>query len=70
MIRIVMACSIQSPKYLYRDLEIRNHPKYSIVVIGQNTKKSPGAMIRLAVKQTPAKNYPLTLVGKTLQCAK
>ena len=41
-----------------------DHPKYCIVEIGQNTKKSPGDLIRLAVTQTPVENYKLTLVWK------
>ena len=39
-----------------------DHPKYSIVVIGQNTKKSPGDLRRLAVTQTPVENHQLTLM--------
>ena len=39
----------------------RDHPKYSIVQIGQNTEKSPGDLRRLAVTQTPIKNYQLML---------
>ena len=38
------------------------HPNYSIIVIGQNTKVSPGDLRRLAVTQTPAKNYQLKLM--------
>ena len=37
-----------------------DHPKYSIVEIGQNTKKSPGDLKRLAL--TPMKNDQLTLL--------
>ena len=43
-----------------------DHPNYSIVEIGQNTRKSPGDLRRLAVTQTSARNHQLTLVGKTL----
>ena len=39
-----------------------DHPNYSIIEIGQNTKKSPGDLRRLAVTQTPMKNHLLTLV--------
>ena len=47
------------------DLEIIgrvNTPNYSIVKIGQNTEKSPGYLMRLAVTQTPAENHQLTLM--------
>ena len=39
-----------------------DHPNYSIVEIGQNTKKSPADLRRLAVTQTPVENHQLTLV--------
>ena len=32
-----------------------DHPEYSIIKIGLNTKKSPGDLRRLAVTQTPVK---------------
>ena len=35
------------------DIDIRGHLKYSIVKIGQNTKRSPGDLRRLDVRQTP-----------------
>ena len=38
-----------------------DHPNYSIIEIGQNTKKSPGDLRRLAVTQTPVENHELTL---------
>ena len=38
-----------------------NHLNYRIVEIGHNTKKSPGDLRRLAVTQTPLKDYQLTL---------
>ena len=44
-----------------------DHPNYSIVEIGQKTKKSPGDMRRLVVTQTPVENHRLTLVGKNSQ---
>ena len=47
-----------------------DRPKYSIVEIGQNTKKSPGDLRRLVVTQTPVKNHQLTLVWKTLKWVK
>ena len=45
----------------------RDHPDYSIFKIGQNTKKSPWNLRRLAVTRTPLRNYQLTLVWKTLK---
>ena len=44
-----------------------DHSKFNIVEIGQNTEKSPGDLRRLAVTQTPMKNYRLMLVRKTLK---
>ena len=38
-----------------------DRPKYSIVDIGQNTKKSPG-LRKLAVTHTPVRNHLLVLV--------
>ena len=40
----------------------RDYPNDSIIENGQNTKKSPGDLRRLAVTQTPVKNYQLTLM--------
>ena len=64
------ALSTQSRKDWYKDgrtwrLEraIGNYLNSSIVEIGQNTKKSPGDLRRLAVTQNPAENHQLTLVG-------
>ena len=42
-----------------------NHSNSGIVEIGQNTKKSPGDLTRLAVTQTLVKDHQLTLVWKT-----
>ena len=42
-----------------------DHRNNSIVKIGQNTKKSPGDLRRLAVTSTPVENYKLRLVWKT-----
>ena len=39
-----------------------DHPNYSIVEIGQNTKRIPADLRRLANTQIPVKNYQLTLV--------
>ena len=38
----------------------------SIIENGQNTKKRPGDLKRLAVTQTPVKNHRLTLMWKVL----
>ena len=43
-----------------------DHPNYSIIENGQNTEKSPGDLRKLAVTQTPVKDYQLTLMWKTL----
>ena len=43
-----------------------DHPNNYIIENGQNTEKSPGDLRRLAVSQTPMKNYQLTLMWKTL----
>ena len=39
-----------------------DHPSYNIIEIGQNTKKSPEDLRRLAVTMTPVENHQLTLV--------
>ena len=39
-----------------------DNPKYSIVEISHRTEKIPENLKRLAVSQTPVKDYPLTLV--------
>ena len=44
-----------------------DHPNYSVVEIGQNTKKSPGDLISRTGTQTPEENYQLTLARKTLK---
>ena len=44
-----------------------DHSIYSIVKIGQDTKKSPGNLRGLAITQTPVKNHQLSLVCKTLK---
>ena len=45
------------------DLEVGgDHPNYYIIENGQNTEKSPGNLRRLAVTQTPVKDYQLTLM--------
>ena len=41
-----------------------DHLNYCIIKIGQNTEKCPGDLRRIAVTQTPVKNYWPTLVGK------
>ena len=40
-----------------------DHPNYCIIENGQNTKKSPGDLRRLAVSQTLVKNHQLKLRG-------
>ena len=47
------------------DLEIGDHPNYSIIEVSQNTEKSPGDLRRLAITQTPVKDHQLMLVLKT-----
>ena len=44
-----------------------DHPNYSIIQIGQNAKKKPGDLRRLAVTQAPVENHQLKLVWKTLK---
>ena len=43
-----------------------DHPNDSIIEDGQNTEKSLGPLGRLAVAQSPVKDYQLTLMWKTL----
>ena len=47
-----------------------DHLNYNIDEIGQNTKKSPGDVRRLAVTQTPVENHHRTMVFKTLKWVK
>ena len=42
-----------------------NHPNYSIVEIGQNTKKNPENVRTLILTQTLVRNYQLTPMRKT-----
>ena len=44
-----------------------DHPNYSIAEIGQNTKKTPGDLRRLADTQTPVKDHQVALMGKILK---
>ena len=46
-----------------------DHPDH-IIKIGLNTEKSPGDLRRLAVIQSPVRNYLLTLVWKTFKRVK
>ena len=39
-----------------------DHPNDSIIENGQNTEKSPEDLRRLAVAQSPVKDYQLTLM--------
>ena len=63
----------QSPKDFLKellDLDMttnRDHPDYSIIKIGQNSKKSPEHLGKLIVTQTSGRNHPLKLVWKTLK---
>ena len=41
-----------------------DHPNYSIIMIGQNSEKSPEDISRLAVIQTSVEKHQLTLVWK------
>ena len=43
-----------------------DYPNSRIIGIGQNSKKRPGDLRRLAVTQTPVEKH-LTLVGRTLE---
>ena len=43
-----------------------DHPNDSIIENGQNTKKSPGNLRRLAIIQTPVKKHRQTLKWKAL----
>ena len=45
----------------------RDHPKYCIIKISQNTVESPRNLRRLAVSQTPVRNHHLTLEEKNYQ---
>ena len=47
-----------------------DHPNYSIVEIGQNTKKSLGDFRRLPVTQTPEENHQIKLMWKNSQMSK
>ena len=42
-----------------------DNPNYSIIENVQNTEKSPGDLRKLAVTQTPVKNYQIKLGWKT-----
>ena len=39
-----------------------NHPNYYIIENSQNTEKSPGDLMRLAVTQTPVKDHQCWLM--------
>ena len=66
-------CSWYGPKKLGRKIwgsgnqrKNQDHPNYRIIKIGQNTGKSPDNLRRLAVTQTPLKDYLLMLVWKNI----
>ena len=45
------------------DLEVgEDHPNYNIIENDQNTEKSPGDLMRLAVTQTSVKDHQLKLM--------
>ena len=44
-----------------------DHLNYNIIKIGQNTEKSPGDSMELAVTQTLVEYHQLTFVQKTLK---
>ena len=71
VIPVVVGALVTVPKSLEERLEwsenqrkSQDHPYHSFVKIGQNTKKSLGALRRLAVTQTSVKNNRLKLVQK------
>ena len=41
---------------------LEDHPNYCIIEIGQNTQKSHGDLMRLAITQAPEESHSLTLV--------
>ena len=61
---------VQSPRIIKRTGGLGNkrmsedYPNYYIIENGQNTKKSPGDLGRLAVIQTPVKDHQLKLMRK------
>ena len=65
MILIIIDVFEMTPKGLIRGLKkleiSRDHPKYCLVKISQNTEKSSGDLRRLVVTQTPMKDHQLML---------
>ena len=59
-----------SHRRIIKETEGLENKRTSIVEIGQNTKKSPGYLRRLAVAQTSVENYQIKLVGKTVEWVK
>ena len=57
---------IQGLEDLEKNWTSRDHPIYSIIEIGQNTKKRLGDLRRLGVTQTPLKDHQLMRIWKTL----
>ena len=51
---------LKGPANLEVGAPSREHPNNSIIENGQNTKKSPGDLRRLAVTQSPVKDHQLT----------
>ena len=65
-------CACSGPQRLAKEIgrvgnqrKNRDHPNHSIVEIGHNTENSPGDVRKLAVSQTPVKDYQLMTVRKT-----
>ena len=72
VIPIVIGALGTIPKDLVNGLENKNqrtsgdYSNYRIIKIGQNTEESPEDLMRLAVTQTPVRDFQLTLVRKIL----
>ena len=59
---IISECS----KLAQKEYKSGDHPKYSTIKNGQDTKKSPGELRTLVVTQTHVKDNQLKLMLKTL----
>ena len=67
VIPIVIGTLGTIPKRLIKvleNLEIKSgdYPDHAIIIIGQNTEKSPGDLRSLGVTQTSVKDYQLKMV--------
>ena len=68
IVLIVISAFSTVTKWLLKgleDLEVGDHPNYSIIENGQNTEKSPGDFRRHADIQTPVKDHQIKLMWKT-----